>query len=380
MGVSACYGSGHQPPNTEEEMGKKLVARDERVKCSFGVEENKSALDIRSDTNHPNSHTKEREEIWKKIVGKNKIVTTFGISKKSQEIMAAWDPRPTDVVIATPPKTGTTWLQQIVHQLRTGGDIDFEDIYQPVPWQIMAYDLGIDINADQPSYNKKVQNDKIFFPRVYKSHQRLSASPPGARFIVTFRDPAKVWSSKYRFLLTKRLPIIRKFNGMNDLKFISLLDKDMSFGASLWEYYIEYWKLREQENVLIICYEDLVIETKRFIPLIARFIGLSPPNEELVAKVLHMSSKDFMIEHTDKFNESWVHKKLVEMGRNDKPDQFLPTERVLGKAEPVNEEVEKCLQAKWEELMIKETGLKTYSAYRKEMRKITEKMFSLLGN
>jgi len=154
----------------------------------------------------------------------------------------------------------------------------------------------------------------------------------------------------------------------------------MSFGASLWDYYIEYWKLQKQENVLIICYEDLVMETKRFIPLIASFIGLSPPNKELVAKVLQMSSKDFMIKHAAKFNESWVNKKLVELGRNNKPEQFLPSERVIGKAEPVNEEVKKFLEAKWEELMFKETGLKTYSEFRKEIRKITEKRFSLIGN
>jgi len=69
--------------------------------------------------------------------------------------------------------------------------MDFEDIYQPMPWQIMAYDLGIDINAEQPSY-KNVSNSHFFFPRVYKSHQRLSACPSGARYIVAVRDPAKV--------------------------------------------------------------------------------------------------------------------------------------------------------------------------------------------
>ena len=76
---------------------------------------------------------KERKETWRKLVGENEVVTTFGMSKKSQDITSAWVPRPTDVVISTPPKTGTTWVQQIVHQLRTGGDMDFEDIYQPIP-------------------------------------------------------------------------------------------------------------------------------------------------------------------------------------------------------------------------------------------------------
>jgi hypothetical protein len=33
-------------------------------------------------------------------------------------------PRPSDVIIASYAKCGTTWLQQIGHSLRTGGDLD----------------------------------------------------------------------------------------------------------------------------------------------------------------------------------------------------------------------------------------------------------------
>jgi hypothetical protein len=39
-----------------------------------------------------------------------------------------------DTMISVPPKSGTTWTMNIVHQLRTGGDADFLDIYREVPW------------------------------------------------------------------------------------------------------------------------------------------------------------------------------------------------------------------------------------------------------
>jgi len=42
--------------------------------------------------------------------------------------------RPTDVVIAPFAKSGTTWTQQIVHCLRTRGDMDFDDISRVIPW------------------------------------------------------------------------------------------------------------------------------------------------------------------------------------------------------------------------------------------------------
>lgn len=37
-------------------------------------------------------------------------------------------PSETDTFIVTPPKCGTTWISQICHQLRTGGDMDFDEI------------------------------------------------------------------------------------------------------------------------------------------------------------------------------------------------------------------------------------------------------------
>ena len=39
-----------------------------------------------------------------------------------------------DIVISVPVKSGTTWAMNIVYQLLTGGDPDFEDIYAEVPW------------------------------------------------------------------------------------------------------------------------------------------------------------------------------------------------------------------------------------------------------
>ena len=46
----------------------------------------------------------------------------------------SFSPRPCDVIVVTPWKCGTTWMQQIMHQLRSGCDMFFEDIDEAVPW------------------------------------------------------------------------------------------------------------------------------------------------------------------------------------------------------------------------------------------------------
>jgi hypothetical protein len=57
-------------------------------------------------------------------------------------------PRSDDVFIVTPVKCGTTWMQQIVHQLRSGGDMSFDDIHDVIPSIELAYDIGIDLEAE----------------------------------------------------------------------------------------------------------------------------------------------------------------------------------------------------------------------------------------
>jgi hypothetical protein len=42
--------------------------------------------------------------------------------------------RSTDVFLSTFPKCGTTWVQNILYQLREGGDPNLDCIYNHVPW------------------------------------------------------------------------------------------------------------------------------------------------------------------------------------------------------------------------------------------------------
>eukprot|EP00965_Chrysotila_dentata_P247559 6207816-Pleurochrysis_carterae.AAC.2 len=79
-----------------------------------------------------------------------KSLPLFGLAA-SVAAGRAFVPRPDDVFIVTYPKCGTTWMMQIVHTLRSGGDMDFGEITEVVPWDILAHDCKQ--NIDDPQAN-----------------------------------------------------------------------------------------------------------------------------------------------------------------------------------------------------------------------------------
>ena len=84
----------------------------------------------------------------------------------------AYRPESTDVFVTPYPKCGTTWVQQIVHGLRTGGSMDFDEITAVVPWLELASDMGMDVHAPQ-----------MASPRAFKSHLSYDEIPKGGRYI-----------------------------------------------------------------------------------------------------------------------------------------------------------------------------------------------------
>ena len=104
--------------------------------------------------------------------------------------LKTFKPRPTDIIIATPPKSGTTWMQQIVHGLRSGGGMDFDEISYVVPFIETAAMIGIDLDADQ-----------VAQPRVFKTHQTYELCPKGAgKYVVVIRHPLDAYPSAYSFM------------------------------------------------------------------------------------------------------------------------------------------------------------------------------------
>ncbi|CAE7422796.1 SULT1C4, partial [Symbiodinium sp. CCMP2456] len=199
---------------------------------------------------------------------------------------AAFVPDPSDVFIATVPKSGTTLLQMLCHAIRTQGlHTDFEDIYQVAPWDQMAWDLGQSLEAEQ-----------VARPRLFKSHLRLASLNRGAKYICSIREPEAVVRSWWRFLRQKDVPAVRCYTSISEFVY----DKDyfaegMRFGASLWDYYVEYAKCLDLPQLLVVCFEDLDSNLEGELPRLVEFLGLPPLDAEATQRVLHLCSRQSML-------------------------------------------------------------------------------------
>ncbi len=196
--------------------------------------------------------------------------------------------RPTDVVVAPYSKSGTTWLQQIAHCLRTRGDMEFDDISRVAPWLETSTDLGLDLNAEQSAN-----------PRVFKSHLDANRIPTGARYIISCRDPRDVAYSLFKFM--EGWFIEPGSVTLEDFIQNSFMVKGGA-GIDYWDHLSSWWERRNDPDVLFMAYEHMKEDLGGTIERVASFMDIAL-DDELFAITHTHASLGFMKEHKDKFDD-----------------------------------------------------------------------------
>ena len=203
------------------------------------------------------------------------------------------DGEPKDVFITSWAKSGTTMTQQMFHQLRTGadgGDMDFDDISRMTPWEDTAYLLDLDMTAPQRAA-----------PRGFKSHREYERLPEGQRYVVTLRDPKETYVSFYRFINGWHI----KDGAVPIEGFMPLWMGGGPGGCDYYTHLLSWWERRDEPDTLLMNYRWILANKREAIRRLARFcdIGLTPQIEELV---LERTSREFMVEHKDRFDDGMI--------------------------------------------------------------------------
>jgi len=264
-------------------------------------------------------------------------------------------PRPDDVIIVGIGKSGTTWMQQIVHQIRTKGDENFSDIYDVVPFL--------------PTYNQKLNfdpdADQVANPRVFKSHMLYENIPKldgVTRFVVTTRHPYDTKLSMMKF--------IWRFAGVD--RDMNATEYEKVFGnwrvGDFAKFINSWWPHRNDPNVLIIPYEYLKEDLGSCIQKISNFICGKPLDEADFLKVLHFSSFEYMSQHREKFAYESMAKQLSQSANIE----YLPVVGGMVRLDGgqvgqgkklLDQSIRQQVDKDWKEIVEKQLGFKNYDEF-----------------
>jgi len=267
--------------------------------------------------------------------------------------IASYRPRPTDVIISPFGKSGTTWLQQAFHCLRTHGDMDFDDISRVVPWIETAGLLGIDLNADQKGE-----------PRGYKSHLTFPALPRGARYVVSVRDPRDAVVSMHKFMEGW---FLEPGAVSADLFASWWIDRDL--GNNYYAHLLSWWEQRDNPDVLMMSYEHMIDDPVLAIRRLARFCGI-PLDDALLSLTLERSSLAFMLAHKDRFDDLMMREASERLcGIPPGSESAKVNKGIVGSYRTaLSEEMVASVDGRWTRVIASATGLPDYAALEAELR------------
>ena len=278
------------------------------------------------------------------------------ITKEGRETFENFVPRSTDVIVVTPPKCGTTWMQQIMHQLRSGGDMTFEDIDDVVPWIEAAYDVGQDLD-DEHKYQ----------PRCFKIHSWYEACPKGAKYIVVYREPCAAFYSGFKY-----------FEGvhyqpgeitLDELVRSIFLSQHERMGNNYFEHLVSWWPKRNDPNVLMLTFEDMLEDLESAVRAVSSFMGID--DEASITNAVKMSRFKFMKKHQEKFANHRVARYRNSAIGLQKGTVFRRVN--TGSATKGREAMEECtrqaVQDMWDQIVTKKIGFRDYNEFRQTLRR-----------
>ena len=197
-------------------------------------------------------------------------------------------PRADDVYVVTYPRSGTTWMQYMLHLLTTEGEIDFTHLGEVSPWYERSLAIGSMSAADFERYDS---------PRVFKSHLPWGWLPQPGRYVYIWRDGRDVAVSYYHFYRSHL-----GFRGDFDAFFERFLRGDVQYGS--WFRHVSGWQAHaEDPNVHVLTYEALTRDRARALSEVAAFCGIEADDARLQS-VLERSTFEAMKTIEAKFDHT----------------------------------------------------------------------------
>lgn len=209
--------------------------------------------------------------------------------------------RPGDIILSCYPRSGSTWVRHILKLLHNGGRDDGVNLDDAVPWlEAVGSEIGESMKL------KPIALRDIPSPRMFKVHLPYKLTPGGlphttsARYIYLARNPKDNSVSQWYFTqnqLNKFLIVEPQTLDVFLDNFFHQREISSAFGGWL-NHVLEWWKHKDQPNILFLKYEDLKKDPHKAVYTIAKFLEIVPLTEELVERVVKESSFSTMSKNT----------------------------------------------------------------------------------
>lgn len=198
----------------------------------------------------------------------------------------AFAPGLTDIIVASPPKCGTTWLVHICHQIRTRGSRpDFvEQVPDVATW--IEYSKKL-FNIDP---NTVVQSAT---PRIFFTHLSYADVPKGGKLIYCFRDQMDALYSFYIFINT-----MAALNDRVSLHVFAQYFQTLQWTRKHLQDLVVWWEHRNDSNVLLLFYEDLREDHHGCVRRVAQFMGMDCAKDAIDSVVRATTHAEMVRQHS----------------------------------------------------------------------------------
>lgn len=226
------------------------------------------------------------------VCGPQKVCTPEAFARAK-----AYVPQPEDVFVATQMRCGTTWMQQVVHQVVTHGRGDFDPagsrshIYTISPWIDATHGVSMEeapLVGEPPT-------------RIIKTHLPAELCPYStvAKYIYVARHPVSCFASIVDFNRTMIGPLLPPVAALADW-----YCSDRMYWLPWVRHVDGYWRWAQRhDNVLFVHYEEMTRDFGAVLDRICLFLGHQLTADER-ARVIERTSFAYMKANEEAFEMS----------------------------------------------------------------------------